>query len=125
MSRKHDDERGRQKGAQPHAEGEHGDGTHARLVEQLRSGPSGGEERRDDAAGDPTHSEPGKHRLFEDRQQHDEADRNQDKSRLARDIERHGHDRDEYRVPGGTTGHPRDASHSGSGHAGGSGGSHV
>ena len=36
----------------------------------------------------------GKSRLFEDRQQHDEADKNSEKTRLARDIDRHDHDAD-------------------------------
>ncbi len=48
---------------------------------------------------DPTeirqHDDTGRDRLFEDRQQHDEADKNQDKNRLARDVQRHGHDVDE------------------------------
>ncbi|HEU4563596.1 MAG TPA: hypothetical protein VFS05_03065 [Gemmatimonadaceae bacterium] len=124
MSKKHDDERGKQKGAQAHAEGQHGEKAHKHLIEQLQSGPGGGGRERENAAGDPTHAEPGKHRMFEERQQHDEADKNQEKNRLVRDIERHGHDREEFRVPGGTTAHPQDASHSGSGHTGGSGGSH-
>lgn len=37
------------------------------------------------------HAPPGKHRLFEGRTQHDEADLNSEKIRLVRDVERHDH----------------------------------
>jgi hypothetical protein len=37
------------------------------------------------------HDDVGKDRLFEDRQQHDEAEKNSEKTRLARDVERHDH----------------------------------
>jgi hypothetical protein len=37
------------------------------------------------------HDDTGKDRLFEDRQQHDEAEKNSEKTRLARDTERHDH----------------------------------
>ena len=40
------------------------------------------------------HDDLGRDRLFEGRQQHDEADKNQEKLRLSRDIQRHGHDAD-------------------------------
>ena len=40
------------------------------------------------------HDNLGRDRLFEGRQQHDEADKNQEKKRLARDIQRHHHDAD-------------------------------
>jgi len=40
------------------------------------------------------HDDLGRDRLFEGRQQHDEADKNQEKKRLARDIQRHHHDAD-------------------------------
>jgi hypothetical protein len=70
------------------AEGQHGDKTHARLIEQLHSGPSG--EPADDqrAARHEQSAHEGKRRLVEDRQQHDEAERNSEKARLAKDIER-------------------------------------
>ena len=124
MAKRRDDG-GRVKGAVPKAEGQHGDKTHRHIVRQLQSGPSGDERKRANEAGDPTHAKRGKHRMMEDRQQHDEADKNQEKNRLERDINRHGHDRDEFRVPGRMGGHPQGPSHSGSGHTGGSGGSHV
>jgi hypothetical protein len=41
------------------------------------------------------HDDDGKDRLFEDRQQHDEAEKNSEKTRLARDVERHDHDVDD------------------------------
>jgi hypothetical protein len=40
------------------------------------------------------HDDAGKDRLFEGRQQHDEAEKNSEKTRLARDVERHGHEAD-------------------------------
>jgi hypothetical protein len=41
------------------------------------------------------HNDTGKDRLFEDRQQHDEAEKNSEKTRLARDVGKHGHDTDD------------------------------
>ncbi len=38
------------------------------------------------------HDDVGKDRLFEGREQHDEADKNSEKTRLARDVKRHKHD---------------------------------
>lgn len=37
------------------------------------------------------HDDAGKDRLFEGRQQHDDAEKNSEKTRLARDVERHDH----------------------------------
>ena len=37
------------------------------------------------------HDDAGKDRLFEGRQQHDEAEKNSEKTRLARDVQRHDH----------------------------------
>ena len=37
------------------------------------------------------HDDAGKDRLFEGRQQHDEAEKNSEKSRLAKDVQRHDH----------------------------------
>jgi hypothetical protein len=37
------------------------------------------------------HDDAGKDRLFEGREQHDEAEKNSEKTRLARDAERHDH----------------------------------
>lgn len=41
------------------------------------------------------HDDVGKDRLFEGREQHDEADKNSEKNRLARDVQRHDHEIDE------------------------------
>jgi hypothetical protein len=87
----------KQKGAQQHAEGMQGPKARAHLMEQLRSGPSGTA-----AQPDHSHGDEGKHRLFEGREQHDEADRNSEKNRLSRDIRDHGHNRENFQVPGGS-----------------------
>ena len=71
-------DQGRQQGAQTHPEGGHGERTRERLREELESGAS---EPLDEA---PSGQRPGKHRLHEDREQHDEADKNSEKNRLAR-----------------------------------------
>jgi hypothetical protein len=122
---------GRQKGAVEKGEGQQGDKTRGRFQEILHSRPRE-EAGHGDAAGDPTHSEPGKHRIFEDRQQHDEAELNSEKNRLSRDIDRHGHDREQFHTapgagargepaeggPRADENHPQSPSHSGSGHSG-------
>jgi hypothetical protein len=82
---------GLQKGPQDHAEGQHGSKTHGKFIEQLHS-------RGADAAGeDLTRSEPRNpghhnavHRLAEDRQQHDAAERESERTRLNRKLEREG-----------------------------------
>jgi hypothetical protein len=103
--------KGRQKGAVPHAEGAHGARTHRKIIEQLQSGPSG-EERKDvKSESDPMHRSEGKHRLFEQRSQHDEAAKNSEKTRLSRDIDRHKHNRENYQVKGGTETHPAMSRH--------------
>ena len=48
------------------------------------------------------HDDLGRDRLFEDREQHDEADKNQDKNRLARDVARHKHPVDDQSTDAGT-----------------------
>lgn len=94
---RHDDgSRGRrsggQKGAQQHAQGGHGPVSRAHLLDQLQSGAGSDDASR--AQRDPTsHDDAGKHRLFEGREQHDEADQNSERNRLERDIQDHGHDR--------------------------------
>jgi hypothetical protein len=47
----------------------------------------------------------GKHRLAEDRVQHDEADKNSDKNRLAADAKRHKHGNPRGKLNGGPTRH--------------------
>jgi hypothetical protein len=41
------------------------------------------------------HDDAGKDRLFEGRQQHDEAEKNSEKTRLAKDVARHDHPTDD------------------------------
>ena len=41
------------------------------------------------------HNDKGKDRLFEGREQHDEAEKSSEKGRLAKDVEKHHHDADE------------------------------
>ena len=78
-NRKDDHEK---KGPQAHAEGEHGDKTHHRLMKQLHEGeslPSREEQiarNRERAAYD------GSRRLVEDREQHDEAEKNSEHTQL-------------------------------------------
>jgi len=93
------DERGNQKGAQRHAEGQQGDRTKSRQQEELHSGSGSRSEATHREAQHPTD---GKHRLFEGRQQHDEAELNSEKNRLNSDIDVHGHDRNDFQVPGGS-----------------------
>ena len=91
---------GKQKGPQDHAEGGQGKKTRSRQQEILHSGPRNEPDPTHDATGrDLTHggdltrgTPDGDHRLFEDRQQHDEAEKNSEKTRLGRDVNRHGHD---------------------------------
>jgi hypothetical protein len=47
----------------------------------------------------------GKHRLAEDRVQHDEADKNSDKNRLAADSKKHKHGNPHGKLNGGPTRH--------------------
>ena len=76
-----------QQGAQNHAEGEHGDKTHSAFIEDLHGKQGGSEESESepqnqndtDVYGRPVK---GHHRLQEDREQHDEADRNSEANRL-------------------------------------------
>jgi hypothetical protein len=82
---------GRQKGPQVHAEGQHGEKTRQRFIEQLHSG------RREEPAEEHIEhdrkraAEEGGRRLVEDRQQHDDAEKNSERTRLFIERER-GHD---------------------------------
>ena len=91
---KNKENKGRQQGAQNHAPSQQGKKTRARQAEIAQSGGNPVDERtgpRYDPAEIRAHDTPGKDRLFEDRQQHDEADKNSEKTRLARDLDRHNH----------------------------------
>ena len=104
MPRRSDDNRGQQKGAQTHAPSDHGDKTRARQREILQSGGESREPREPREprnAESPTHGTEGKQRLFEQREQRDEAERNSEKNRLSRDIDAHGHVRENFQVRGG------------------------
>jgi hypothetical protein len=84
---------GFQQGAQEHAASGQGERTRTRQAEiantpdplEGRTGPQHDPEkiRRHDTTG--------RDRLFEDREQHDEAEKNSEKTRLSRDLDRHGH----------------------------------
>ena len=114
---------GNQKGAQAHAEGQQGAKTRSRLKQQINDEGAREETHSQREANDPnrfgkraqTAAEPheddfpesdGRHRLFEGRQQHDEADKNSEKTRLERDIDRHGHDAEQFQVHKGKENHP-------------------
>lgn len=87
---------GVQKGPQDHAEGQHGSKTRSKILEQLHSGNGDGTGNGStpEAAPDPLKPPKGlahhnsAHRLFEERQQHDEAEKNSEKTRLNREVER-------------------------------------
>jgi hypothetical protein len=64
--------KGRQQGAQRHAEGQHGSKTHKHFVEQLQEGTRAPKQTE----GAPVE---GNHRLHQDRQQHDEAEKGSEK----------------------------------------------
>jgi hypothetical protein len=79
------DQSNNQPGAQRHAEGEYGDKARQRNLEQLQSGDEG---QADGSESDTADSQLGRHRIHEDRQQHDEADLRSEKNRLAHDRNR-------------------------------------
>ena len=74
---------GVQKGPQDHAEGGHGAKTRDKIIEQLHSG-NGAVQRHNKNGVDRN----GTHRLVEDRQQHDPANKKSEKTRLNREVER-------------------------------------
>ena len=85
---------GNQAPAQRHAEGQHGQKTTNFLAQQhtQQSGSaSKGDGPQHDEAEIREHSTTGKDRLFENREQHDDADKASEKTRLARDLDRHNH----------------------------------
>jgi hypothetical protein len=83
---------GVQKGPQDHAEGQHGSKTHSKFLEQLQSGNGTSPEDAEaelEPRKNPAHHNAA-HRLFEERQQHDAAEKHSEKTRLSRELER-GH----------------------------------
>ena len=86
---------GRQQGAVQHASDQQGEKTRARQAEIAQEGGV----RANDGLGPNydrdeirSHDDTGRDRLFEDREQHDEAEKNSEKTRLAKDRDRHNHD---------------------------------
>jgi hypothetical protein len=81
---------GVQKGPQDHAEGQHGSKTHSKFLEQLKNG--NGSAPANSANGIEPEKNPANqnaaHRLFEQRQQHDKAEKKSEKTRLNREIVR-------------------------------------
>ncbi|HEX7941937.1 MAG TPA: hypothetical protein VF488_09015 [Gemmatimonadaceae bacterium] len=75
-------QKGRQKGPQDHAEGQHGAKTHERFIERLHEGrhEEPVDERVERARVAAAYR--GKRRLVEDRQQHDEGEKNSERTRL-------------------------------------------
>jgi hypothetical protein len=73
--------RKRQPGPQEHAEGMHGERTHSRFIEQLKEGST---ERKATEGPEVL----GHHRLHQDREQHDEAEKNAEKVEALREIRR-------------------------------------
>ncbi len=113
-----------QKGAQKHAEGGHGRKTHGKIQSDIKAGgrgetkaradrqdlstpPKNRGERLTNREAQTDHDDAGEHRLFEERQQHDDAEKKSEKTRLSRDVERHEHDREAFQIPGGAETHPR------------------
>ena len=67
---------GEQKGPQANAEGQHGEKTHSRFIDQLHEGPSPEPLDEKLAHDRKLAAREGKRRLVEDREQHDEAEKN-------------------------------------------------
>jgi hypothetical protein len=77
----------RDPGPQHHAEGQHGERTHRRFVEQLQEGTGASAGARKQTESGPVE---GHHRLHQDREQHDEAEKNSEKVEAMREVQR-GH----------------------------------
>jgi len=75
------DQSNNQPGAQRHAEGEYGDVARKANQERLES-PLDAEDSDDDVI---ARSGEGRHHIYEDRQQHDDADLNAEKNRVSHD----------------------------------------
>ena len=79
-------ERQTQKGAQTHAEGQHGEKTREAILQQLNAdGQRTGDAEREHQ--EAVAGREGKHKIHEDREQHDEAEKNSEKNRLVREGE--------------------------------------
>lgn len=65
-----------------HAEGEHGNVTHNRIIQELGSGAPGESWSEEHARTQRRDVLEGKRRLLEDRQQHDEAEKHSEQTRI-------------------------------------------
>ena len=85
---------GVQQGALKHAPGQQGDKTRSQQARTAQTSDPASETTgpRYDPEEIRAHDTTGKDRLFEDRQQHDDAESSSEKTRLERDKQRHGHD---------------------------------
>ena len=91
---------GIQKGPQDHAEGGHGSKTRSKILEQLHSGNGAVKQENGNGSTPATNGHHhAAHRLFEDRQQHDEAEKRSEKTRLNRELERGHVEPDETKKP--------------------------
>jgi hypothetical protein len=81
---------GHQQGPQDHAEGAHGSKTHQAFIQQLHSKANAPAADESVTAESKTEKHGSQRRLAQDRQQHDEAEKNSEKTRLSREMER-GH----------------------------------
>jgi len=106
MGKKHEDPRGKQKGAQQHAEGQHGEKAHTHFLEEIHA--EGRQERDDveqrDQARAERHPRDGGHQLYEGREQNDPADRASARNRVDVENGRNPDAPDPYRG-GKNTGH--------------------
>jgi len=80
-----ENDRDAQKGPQGHAEGQHGDKTHSRTVDQLNEGRLGQSDADGGQFDRQQDANTGRRRLVEDREQHDEAEKNSELGKRERE----------------------------------------
>ena len=106
MGKKQEDPRGKQKGAQQHAEGQHGEKARSHFLEEIQA--EGRQDRDDveqrDQSRAERHPQDGGHQLYEGREQNDPADRASARNRVDIENERNPDAPDPYRG-GKNTGH--------------------
>lgn len=133
------DTRGEQKGAQPQDETGHGPKTRAAVKAQINNDGRQVEshsqreandpnrhgkrakhdaEQHDRMIANPEFENDGRHRLFENRIQHDDAENDSEDNRRLRDVERHEHDRSHVQGETAAT-HAGDVTIKNAGHGGG------
>ncbi len=79
---------GHQQGPQDHAEGAHGSKTHQAFIQQLHSKANAPVADEPESPESRTEKHGSQRRLAQDRQQHDEAEKNSEKTRLSREMDR-------------------------------------